>query len=60
MTEALKTLGSLSPEEKKEQGGKLSTLKANLQEAYQKKFDELKTAEINEQLEKEVIDITLP
>ena len=60
ITEALKTLGSLSPEEKKEQGGKLSTLKANLQEAYQKKFDELKTAEINEQLEKEVIDITLP
>ena len=35
-------------------------MKLALQDAYQKKFDELKTAEINKQLEKEVIDITLP
>ena len=60
ITESLKTLWSLSPEEKKVQWGKLSSMKLALQEAYQKKFDELKTAEINKQLEKEVIDITLP
>jgi hypothetical protein len=35
-------------------------MKIKLQDAYQKKFDLLKTAEINKQLEKEVIDISLP
>ena len=60
ITESLKTLWSLSPEEKKVQGWKLSSMKVALQDAYQKKFDDLKTAEINKQLEKEVIDITLP
>jgi hypothetical protein len=35
-------------------------MKVKLQDVYQKKFDLLKTAEINKQLEKEVIDITLP
>jgi hypothetical protein len=35
-------------------------MKNTLQSEYQKHFDSLKTAEINEQLGKEVIDITLP
>jgi hypothetical protein len=35
-------------------------MKSTLQNEYQKRFDSLKTAEINEQLGKEVIDITLP
>jgi hypothetical protein len=35
-------------------------MKNTLQNEYQKHFDMLKTAEINEQLWKEVIDITLP
>jgi hypothetical protein len=35
-------------------------MKTKLQDEYQKHFDLLKTAEINEQLKKEVIDITLP
>ena len=60
ITEALKTLWTLSPEEKKEKWWQLSSMKIKLQDAYQKKFDLLKTAEINKQLEKEVIDITLP
>jgi hypothetical protein len=35
-------------------------MKNTLQNEYQKHFENLKTAEINEQLGKEVIDITLP
>ncbi len=60
ITEALKNLWNLSPEEKKIQWWQLSSMKNTLQNEYQKHFDLLKTAEINEQLAKEVIDITLP
>ena len=60
LTEALKGLATLSPEEKKEQGGKLSSMRTSLQDAYQAKFNELKTLEINAQLEKETVDISLP
>lgn len=60
LTEALKGLASLSPEEKKVQGGQLSAMRNTLQEAYQAKFDLMKTAEINEQLEKELIESSLP
>ena len=60
LTEALKNLANLSPEEKKIQGGQLSSVRTALQEAYQAKFDQLKTAEINAQLEKELIDMSLP
>jgi len=56
----LKGLATLSPEEKKEQGGKLSSMRTSLQDAYQAKFNELKTLEINAQLEKETVDISLP
>lgn len=60
LTEALKGLAALSPEEKKVQGGQLSAMRNTLQEAYQAKFDLMKTAEINEQLEKELIESSLP
>ena len=60
LTEALKNLATLSPEEKKIQWSQLSTIRNSLQEAYQAKFDQLKTAEINLQLEKETVDISLP
>ncbi len=60
LTESLKNLANLSPEEKKIQGGQLSAMRTTLQDAYQVKFDLLKTAEINAQLEKELIDISLP
>lgn len=60
LTEALKSLASLSPEEKKEQGSQLSSMRTALQEAYQNKFDQLKIAEINQQLEKDIVDISLP
>lgn len=60
LTEALKGLAALSPEEKKAQGGQLSAMRNTLQEAYQAKFDLMKTAEINEQLEKELIESSLP
>ncbi len=60
LTEALKGLANLSPEEKKIQGGQLSAMRTTLQDAYQAKFDLLKTVEINAQLEKELIDMSLP
>lgn len=60
LTEALKNLANLTPEEKKIQGGQLSAMRTALQDAYQAKFNLLKTAEINAQLEKELIDMSLP
>lgn len=60
LTQALKTLATLSPEEKKVQGAQLSALRTALQDAYQHHFDQLKIAEINQQLEKDVVDISLP
>lgn len=60
LTQSLKALATLSPEEKKIQGGQLSSLRTALQDAYQAHFDYLKTAEINKQLEQDLVDISLP
>lgn len=60
LTESLKSLATMSPEEKKTQGGLLSAARTQLQDAYQAKFDTLKIAEINEQLSQDLVDISLP
>ncbi len=50
---------TLSPEEKKERGSKLSEIKTKLTEAYEAKEQFFKMAQINEQLEKDIVDISL-
>ncbi|MDR2541524.1 MAG: phenylalanine--tRNA ligase subunit alpha, partial [Candidatus Peribacteria bacterium] len=60
VTNEFKTMGSLSPEERKEKGQFLSDLKTALETAYAEKEQSFSMQEINELLGKELIDISLP
>lgn len=60
ITEKIKKLGSLPPEERKLQGKLLNELKSFIEETIKNKEEELKQKEISEILKKEFIDITLP
>ena len=60
LSEQLKALATMTPEEKKEKGWLLSAMRTSFQEAYQAKFDQLKIREINEQLSLDLVDISLP
>lgn len=60
LTEALKALASMTPEEKKSQGAILSSARTELQDAYQAKFEAFKIAEINQHLSQDLVDISLP
>ena len=55
-----KVMADLSPEEKRERWQQLSSLKTALESAYDKKNTELSSAVINEMLEKDLVDISLP
>ena len=60
LTNEFKTMGSLSPEERKEKWQLLSDLKTTLESAYADKEQTLSLQEINILLEKELVDISLP
>jgi phenylalanyl-tRNA synthetase alpha chain len=60
ITLEFKTMGTLSPEERKEKGQLLSDLKTSLEAAYTIKEQTFSLGEINEILEKELVDISLP
>lgn len=60
ITEKIKTLGTLSPEERKTQGKILNELKSFIEEKLKTKELELKQRDILEALKKDFIDITLP
>jgi len=60
ITEKIKNLGNLTPEERKSQGKHLNELKGFIEEIIKNKEEELKQKEISENLKKEFIDITLP
>ena len=53
-------LGTLPPEERKEVGQLLNTVRNNISELIAQKEDELRKAELQKKLEKEQIDISLP
>ena len=55
-----KVMGDLSPEEKREKWQQLSSLKTALESAYDQKNTEMSSAAINEMLEKDLVDISLP
>lgn len=59
LNEEFKVMLSLSPEEKKERGGKLSEIKTKLMAAYEAKEQSFKMEEINQQLQKDLVDISL-
>ncbi len=53
-------MGNLSPEERKTQGQVLSETKTTLEQAYQEKENEYSLQEINQLLEQDIVDISLP
>ena len=60
VTEQMKSLGTLPLEQKIEMGKKLNIIKAEIEQALTEKKTVLETKELNEKLQKETIDITLP
>ncbi|MGE0252162.1 MAG: phenylalanine--tRNA ligase subunit alpha [Dongiaceae bacterium] len=60
ITELLKTLGALSPEEKKTQGAAINQLKEKVAAALEAKKAALEEQELNAKLAHEKIDVTLP
>ena len=59
LNEEFKVMVNLSPEEKKDKGAKLSEIKTKLTEAYEAKEQSFKMGQINQQLEKDLVDISL-
>ncbi len=60
LTEMMKTLGTLPPEEKKNFGASLNTVKQAVENALAEKKQFLEDKELNERLKNEDVDITLP
>ncbi len=60
ITEMMKSLGSLSAEEKIETGKKLNVLKNEIEQALEKKKNLLAEQELNVRLAQEKVDVTLP
>ena len=60
ITQQFKSLGSLEPEERKELASNLNKIKDDLLKQLDQKNIEIETAEINEKLKNEKVDVTLP
>jgi phenylalanyl-tRNA synthetase alpha chain len=60
LTEQYSTLKNLSPDEKKSVWSELAIAKQKLTEIYDKKLSIFKAAQINAQLEQDIVDITTP
>ncbi|MDR0369041.1 MAG: phenylalanine--tRNA ligase subunit alpha [Candidatus Peribacteria bacterium] len=60
ITAEFKTMGTLSPEERKEKGQLLSDVKNSLEQAYAEKEQQFSLQEINALLQKDLVDISLP
>ena len=60
VSEKLKTLGSMSPEERKVAGPALNSLKARIAEAIETRRETLAEADLEERLKSETVDVTLP
>lgn len=60
MTEAMKELGAMSPDERKTAGQELNKLRAEIEEALQKNRKTFQAQEMERRLASETVDITLP
>ncbi len=60
ISERMKTLGKMSPEERKEMGPALNGLKARIAEAIEAKKTILEDAALDQRLASEKVDVTLP
>src|ERR1700722_12955252 len=59
ITELMKTLGSLAPEQRKERGAALNILKDEIAAQIEARQQQLSQTQLNTRLEKERIDVTL-
>lgn len=60
VSERMKTLGAMSPDQRKEMGPLLNGLKVRIAEAIAARREELETAALNARLATEKVDVTLP
>ena len=60
ITEAMKSLASLSPEDKPKKGAEINQVKKQIEALLENRKQEISNLELNEKLEKEKIDVTLP
>ena len=60
ITQQFKSLGSLSPEKRKEFASNLNRIKDDLTNQLEKKNIEIETSEINKKLKNEKVDVSLP
>ena len=60
VTEQLKRLGTLQPDERPQAGKQVNELKSNLQELLSARKQELESQSRDERLQREAIDVTLP
>ena len=60
LTEAMKGLGKLSPDDKRTQGAILHGLRQKLEQALDSRKQALESAQLAERLARETVDITLP
>jgi phenylalanyl-tRNA synthetase alpha chain len=60
VSELLKTLGTMTPDERKEKGPLINGLKDAVNDAIAKKRDEIKRAAMSAQLAADKVDVTLP
>jgi len=60
VTELLKGLAKLSPEQKRQRGAEINLVKQRIEEALQRRRDGLAEAELQAQLRAEALDVTLP
>ncbi len=60
ISELLKTLGTMTPEERKRQGPRINGLRDRVSEAIAERRDALKRAAIAERLSADKVDVTLP
>ena len=60
ITEAMKSLASLSPEEKPKKGAEINQVKKQIEALLETRKQEISNLELNEKIEKEKIDVTLP
>jgi phenylalanyl-tRNA synthetase alpha chain len=60
LTQELKTLGNLTPEERKHKGAALNIVKAELEALFDAREANLKQADLERKLASEALDVTLP
>ncbi|HEX6707164.1 MAG TPA: phenylalanine--tRNA ligase subunit alpha [Albitalea sp.] len=60
VTELLKALGALSPDEKKTRGASINAAKQQVEQALGARRHQLAEAELDQQLQAEALDVTLP